>query len=126
MITLNLPYPPTLNSYYRHLRSGPRAGAVLISEKGRKYRESIIRTVPRIARLEGRLEVDMDAYPPDNRRRDVDGIFKCVLDSLTHAGIWTDDSQIDRLCVTRRETIKLGALVMRIRTYAPTQKIGEA
>ena len=38
---------------------------------------------------------------PDKRRRDLDNLLKATLDSLTHAGVWSDDSQIDALSIRR-------------------------
>jgi crossover junction endodeoxyribonuclease RusA len=48
------------------------------------------------------------AHPPDKRRRDLDNILKCLLDSLTHAGVWDDDSQVDELAVIRGEIVPGG------------------
>ena len=83
-LELELPWPPSVNHYYRHV--GPR---VLISRDGRKYR--------------GPVELFIELYPPDNRRRDVDNSLKCLLDTFTHAGLYGDDSQIQRLIITKRE-----------------------
>lgn len=120
MIELHLPWPPSVNSYWRHITSGKLAGRVLISEKGRAYRTSV-----RVARLDqlriggplplaGRLSVSIDAYPPDRRWRDLDNLPKAVLDGLTHAGLWLDDSQIDRLLIERREPLVGGGLTVKI------------
>ena len=42
-------------------------------------------------------------YPPDKRKRDVDNVLKPLLDALEHAGVYENDSQIDKLCITRME-----------------------
>lgn len=42
-----------------------------------------------------RLQVWIEAYVPDRRKRDLDNIKKPLLDALTHAGVWNDDCQID-------------------------------
>ena len=34
-------------------------------------------------------------FPPDNRKRDLGNLDKCLLDALTKAGVWTDDSLVD-------------------------------
>ncbi|OYW94649.1 MAG: hypothetical protein B7Z13_04050 [Caulobacterales bacterium 32-67-6] len=41
------------------------------------------------------------ASPPDARRRDLDNLFKSVLDSLVHAAVIEDDSLIDALSIVR-------------------------
>ncbi len=51
--------------------------------------------------LVGRLAVEVEVFPPDNRRRDVDNVIKALLDALQHGGAYLDDSQIVRL--THRE-----------------------
>ena len=97
---LTLPWPPTANTYYRHV-----GAEVKISEKGRVYRKLVADQVliQRGAKLfTGRLEVLIHAFPPDKRKRDLDNLFKSLLDSLTKAGVWLDDSQIDSLKIVRK------------------------
>ena len=99
MIELTLPFPPTVNTYYRNI-----AGKTLISAKGREYRAAVADQVliQRGAKLlAGRLSVTIVAHVPDKRRRDLDNLLKSTLDSLTHAGCWIDDSQVDSLTITR-------------------------
>lgn len=108
-----VPFPPALNTYYRHV--GPR---VLISAKGRAYRADVL-AAPEVwtARrwpAQSRLGVRLTACPPDRRRRDLDGLFKALLDALTHAGIWADDSQIDRLTIMRGPVVKGGRVTVEI------------
>jgi len=105
MITYTLPYPPSTNTYYRSLRKGPMAGRVLISEKGRQYREEIKGAVYPV-KLEGRLSVTIKLYPPDRRRRDIDNCLKALFDSLTHAGVWVDDSQVKKLSVEMQDVTR--------------------
>lgn len=113
MIYLDLPWPPSVNSYWRHVvfRRGAR---VLISETGRAYRKTVSAIVgAQGARkaLSGRLSVSIIAYPPDRRKRDLDNILKSLLDSLTHAGVIEDDGNIDRLQVSRGSVTHPGGLV---------------
>lgn len=42
----------------------------------------------------GKLKVVIEAWRPDNRRRDLDNLLKAVLDSMGHAGLYVDDSLI--------------------------------
>ena len=50
--------------------------------------------------LEGDLSLVVDLYPKDRRRRDIDAPLKALLDLLTHANVWHDDSQVKQLIVT--------------------------
>jgi crossover junction endodeoxyribonuclease RusA len=100
---LTLPYPPSVNRYYR--RVGQRT---LISKEGRDYRAAVIRLANTKTPIYGRLDVSVLLSPPDKRRRDLDNTLKALLDALQHAGVYLDDSQIDRLLVERSGVIKGG------------------
>lgn len=101
--TFDLPYPPSTNKYWRHITKGKLAGRVLISEEGRDYRAAIQALAGKLPRFGGdvRLAFAMEVHAPDRRRRDLDNTLKATFDSLTHAGVWEDDSQIDSLTVQR-------------------------
>lgn len=97
-----LPWPPSANTYWRHPAKGPLAGRHLISEAGRAYRIEVIALLFKYPHtpLKGPLKLTIAAHRPDRRRRDIDNILKPLLDALTHANIYEDDSQIHELCVT--------------------------
>ena len=107
MTTINLPWPPSINHYWR--RVGNRT---LISKAGRDYRARVIAHVtychPRLEQYTGRLSVRIRAHAPDRRRRDLDNIPKAILDAVTHAGVWLDDEQIDDLHIVRGEVVTPG------------------
>lgn len=93
-----LPFPPTVNTYWRNVN-----GRTLLSAKGRAYRDSVAWAVAGKGARYGsqRISVEVIAYMPDARRRDLDNLFKGVLDGLAHAGVYDDDSQIDKLSIWR-------------------------
>ena len=66
------------------------------------------------APLDGDIAMTMELYPPDRRRRDVDNYSKAVLDALTHARLWRDDSQIKRQTVEVCEPRAGGQVVLTI------------
>lgn len=111
---LELPWPPSLNHYYRHV--GPR---VLISKRGRDYRDAVAARLAaeRTAKMNGKVSLRIDAYPPDNRRRDVDNLLKVVFDSLVGGGLFEDDSQIRHLEITMRESLQDGLLFLEATPY---------
>jgi len=101
---ITLPWPPSVNTYWRHPTTGKLAGRHLISEQGRKYREAVRALVLESGRREkftGPLSVHIEAFPPDRRRRDLDNILKSILDSMTYAGVWEDDYQVEELSISR-------------------------
>lgn len=112
-----MPWPPSANRYYRSPSRGPLAGRHMLSEEGRKYRAAVqalaaAESWPRFA--EGmRLGVELEAWMPDRRRRDLDNVLKAALDALTHAGVWADDSQVDDLRIRRAPAIG-GMLKVRV------------
>ncbi|MBS0207528.1 MAG: RusA family crossover junction endodeoxyribonuclease [Planctomycetes bacterium] len=95
-MSLELPYPPSINHYWRHV--GRR---VLISQAGREYRAKVVRELAalRVETLSGPLCVELGVCPPDNRDRDLDNILKALFDSLTKGQFWQDDKQVRRLVV---------------------------
>ncbi len=101
--TLALPWPPTANTYYRNVVIGGFA-RVLISEKGREYKLNVQAAVlkqgwPKFH--EDRLSVSVIAHAPDRRDRDLDNLWKPILDGLAGAGVYTNDAQIDHAEITR-------------------------
>lgn len=124
MIIIDLPYPPTVNTYYRTPRSGKLAGRTMISEKGRVYRADVMEAVQRyqLGRVPGRLEVHIDAFPPDRRRRDLDNICKGLLDGLAHAGVIADDGDIDILRIYRKEYVKGGLVRVFVSEIKPKEE----
>lgn len=92
MIQITVAWPPSVNRYWRQFQ-----GRMIISAEGRKYREAIIQQVfieGLVKRLTGDLRVTIEAFRPDERRRDLDNLLKSTLDALAHAGLYEDDSQI--------------------------------
>lgn len=110
-----LPYPPSVNHYWQ--RVGPR---MLISREGRRYREHVCGLLApgRSSMLCGRLAVSIVLCPPDRRVFDLDNRLKALLDSLEHAGVYRDDSQIDRLVIERGQVFPGGKVIVEIEEMA--------
>jgi Holliday junction resolvase RusA-like endonuclease len=110
-LELVLPYPPSINHYWR--RMGPRT---LISREGRRFRERVlaILATQSLQPISGPLAVEVDAYPPDRRRRDLDNITKALLDAMQHGGVYLDDSQIVRLALEKCSPVTDGKTIVRI------------
>jgi Holliday junction resolvase RusA-like endonuclease len=111
MVQIELPYPPSINHYWR--RVGPRT---LISREGRRFRQRVLAILAALGvePLLGKLAVQVEVFPPDSRRRDLDNCLKSLLDALEHGGAYHDDSQITVLRVTKRKPEPGGRVVVTI------------
>ncbi|MBI5724301.1 MAG: RusA family crossover junction endodeoxyribonuclease [Planctomycetes bacterium] len=109
MIRLELPYPPSVNRYYRNV-----GFKTLISREGRAYRITVCSILRRagVKPMDGKLAVGLDLYPPDRRIRDVDNAQKAPLDALQHGGMFGNDNQIKKLLTVMRETVVPGGKVI--------------
>lgn len=115
---VRLPWPPSTNTYYRNVGHMTK-----ISKGGREYRKKVMAAIwdmcgGKPEPLTGDLHVRVEMHPPDKRRRDVDNSFKGLLDSLTKAGIWDDDSQIKSLWGQMLEPCKPGSVLVTIEQMA--------
>lgn len=99
---VTLPWPPSVNTYWRTFQ-----GRMIISAKGREYRKAVQIALANAVLLNtlSDIKVEIVAYRPDNRRRDLDNLLKAPLDALTNAQMWKDDSQIKDLRIRWAEEI---------------------
>ena len=106
-----LPLPPSVNRLWRNI--GHRT---ILSREARVYRQTVksILQCHRFEILVGPIAVDILVFPPDRRRRDIDNFPKALLDSLQHAGVFVDDSQIERLSIERREIVTNGSVIVKV------------
>jgi crossover junction endodeoxyribonuclease RusA len=113
-ITLQLPWPPSINHYWRHTKDGKH----YISLEGKIFRETVYygcRNFRQKFLDTDRLSIQIDAHPPDRRKRDLDNLLKGVLDALQYARVYRDDFQVDRLTIERKTPSK-GHLIVTIKT----------
>lgn len=111
MLRLELPYPPSINHYFRHFR-----GRTVISPAGRSFRRRVCWLLRSrgVRLLTGRVRVSVDLYPPDHRTRDVDNAQKALLDALQHGGALFDDSQVVWLLTVKAQVIPGGKAVVSL------------
>ena len=112
-LSITLPWCPSVNHTWR--LAGRRA---ILDPKVETFRRKVAgkvnflrakRCIPSRP-IECDCMVMLEYLPPDRRRRDIDNGCKAVFDSLTHAGVWKDDSQV-KLCLSFfGEQVKGGAV----------------
>jgi crossover junction endodeoxyribonuclease RusA len=95
-MTITLPFPPTMNHYWRNV--GRRT---LISAAGRSYRDSCATAarMQRIPKLEGLVSVRGTVFMK-RLGCDLDNRIKPILDSLNGIA-WADDIQVAELYFRR-------------------------
>ena len=118
---IELPYPPTINTYYRRASIkgrnwlNPRQ-VIHISNEGMAYRTNVIKLCFLMGcsqgnpRFTGQVSLHVDIFPPDRRKRDIDNLFKPLLDALQHGGVFKDDAQVTELSGRKHARIIGGAV----------------
>jgi len=109
MIQFVLPWPPSVNTYYRR-----GAHATYMSKAGRKFKTDVADIVSQSKQSKvgaARIRITMVVWPRDKRKFDLDNRIKSVLDSLQDAGVFDDDEQIDEINITRGNKIVSGGCV---------------
>ena len=101
---LSLPWPPSVNMYWRR----NKGLGMHISAEGKAYRARVQALCRVVCGVPGHIAVQVIAYPPDRRFRDLDNICKALLDGLVYGGIISDDGLIDDLHITRSERVPGG------------------
>jgi len=122
-LTIELPFPPSTNTYWRHITTQNRP-RTLISQRGREYRIAVaeaclVNQVPTY--MLGPLACTLDLYPPCARRRDCDNYAKALLDALTHALVYHDDSQIIDLHIRMHPKLAPGRVVVTLTPISAPQ-----
>lgn len=141
-VTLELPWPPSINHYFMEYAMPPAEKAIKqrmhehgydglhvwlrrntrtmkrVGEKGHKYRADIQEYVLRNRLNKGSRELllmRLRIYPPDRRQRDLDNLYKPLLDALEHACVFLNDNQVrahDSIMVD--EVVKGGKVVVTL------------
>jgi len=93
-IRLTLPYPPSVNNYWKSFR-----GRVVLGKDGRNFKASVKKIGAGCEPIRGPVKVTVIAYRP-RKRGDLDNILKATLDSLIGVA-FEDDSQVETIVARR-------------------------
>lgn len=112
-VVMKLPYPPSVNVYWRK-----RGSITYVSKKGKEFKTAVAEyvvehNVPKLGDAD--IEVAIVLRPRTRTKfMDIDNCCKAVLDSCQDAGVFDDDNQVSKLMVERGDYIKGGACVVVI------------
>tara|TARA_R110002111_G_scaffold50841_1_gene88981 strand:- start:311 stop:682 length:372 start_codon:yes stop_codon:yes gene_type:complete len=112
---LTLPYPPSVNTYWR--ANGKRR---FISKAGILFTQEVILIVKQSKAKsfeEKRLAISVVIHPRSKRKFDLDNTLKAILDALMKAGMYNDDSQIDYIEIARGKAVKKGKAVINLNEF---------
>ena len=96
---LTMPWPPSVNNMYSRNSFG-----VYMTDKARDFKKihswnvynQAVLQVNRSLPITETVELIINAYPPDKRKRDDDNIHKILSDILVQAKILKDDSLVKK------------------------------
>ncbi len=112
-----LPWPPTVNHYHQPVRHG-RGVRIIKGAKARAYQSEAVASLVAVGlggeAISGSVKMTITLNPPTLARYDVDGRPKGVLDALTAAGFWLDDSQVQSMTVEKGEKVKGGNVAVKV------------
>ncbi|HDL5698505.1 TPA: RusA family crossover junction endodeoxyribonuclease [Mannheimia haemolytica] len=113
MVELVLPYPPSVNDYWRWVSKTRR----VVCKRGKDYQWATFIASREKPSFIGQVEIECDVYFPDNRDRDLDNLGKCILDSLVYSKVIVDDSRhyVKKLTFQDKGNQKGGAVIVRIK-----------
>ena len=112
---LQLPWPPTVNSYY----GGGTHGRRYVTHKGKAFCERVVDICEQhnVQQITHGVAVIARMHPPDKRKRDVDNYWKALLDAMTAGRVWDDDSRVRLQVGEMLEPVRGGLVVVTVTDY---------
>lgn len=114
----HLPWPPSVNHYWCQgkpiYKNGKRIVPRYKSDKANSFIKQTKATVGIVEASLKRIAVEILAFPPDKRCRDIDNILKAIFDALVSAKLIKDDEQIDDIRVMRGDVVKGGMVKIKV------------
>ena len=69
--------------------------------------------------IDHQIFMEVVFHMPDHRKRDLDNYCKALLDAITKAGLWDDDSMVDQLHLYRGAVTDQGSCHIIIHEAGP-------
>lgn len=98
----SLPWAPSVNHYYQRSKR-----SLFLSQRGRRFRDDVAGILRPCSPIpeSNYIEMKVDLFPPDKRKRDIDNNLKALLDALENAGAYENDVQIISLSIVKHGSI---------------------
>lgn len=101
-VDLTLPFPPSVNAFWQVAN-----GHIVSTSRAKEYKKRVAEYNRGRSPLFGRCEISVLDIFPRVESSDIDGVFKCLFDSLNGI-VWLDDNQVK--------------LIQRIEMHPPSEK----
>ncbi len=114
-----MPWPPTVNHYHQPVRMA-KGARIIKGIKARRYAEEMEVHLKEIGLYGEKIPEDkilhmtLKLNPPTLARYDVDNRTKGIMDALSNANFYADDSQIHKLTVMKGDKIKGGNVQVKV------------
>lgn len=125
---IDLPWPPSVNHYWKLTRGGGRA----LTDEAKVFRErvyaEVIRrhgTIPKPVILNGDLSCTLLLKPPSRRKSDIDNRDKAIFDALEKASVYENDNQIRHRETFFGEIVEGGMVRVILREAEHNPKLSE-
>jgi crossover junction endodeoxyribonuclease RusA len=118
MVELKLPWPVSTNKAWKPMGKN----RMRLNPKAKLFRLAV-RSIVLAAKIQGLpmqgpLAVRVILAPPNKAKRDQDNFAgKVLLDALTKAGVWNDDSQIQRTIIDWAGVVRGGMVTVQVRPH---------
>ena len=104
-IKLILPFPPSTNAHWRYSQ-----GRVFLSDQSKAFIDEVFYSIHRqrlAIKINEPVKLIIVLHPKNNQKRDIDNFgTKALLDAMTHAGVWKDDSLVKQMLLAWGENSK--------------------
>lgn len=113
-LEIALPYPPSVNHYWRHTKNGRH----YIRKDGLHYKATVKKICEQFDPFKGAVQVQLWVYYPDKRQRDPDNLQKALWDSLVSGGLIEDDNNqvLTDVRIRTAGIIKGGMVILKIKS----------
>lgn len=114
-----MPWPPTVNHYHQPVRMG-KGVRIVKGQKAKHYAIGMEKYLAEIGIANEKIPEDkilsmhLTLNPPTLAKYDVDNRTKGVMDALSNANFYADDSQIHKLTIEKGEKVKGGSITVKI------------